>query len=146
MLVAAVTTVADTSAWIAAHIPSRYDEHLAGTSNVFTVRVTPDGCRIRMDVDSSNDFNQFRNSDRSKVFAVKGNPKAGLHFDASFGSGTLDFTKIDPQSLRIDQIDEYVASEEVRPDSFELPFLKESDARQMLDEMTSLIPACQPAP
>ena len=146
MVAAAVTTVADAATWVATHIPSRYDEQLAGTTNSFSVRVTPDGCRIRIDVDSSSDFNQLRGPDRSKVYALKGNPTTGHHFDASLGSGTIDFSAVDPDSLTVEPVDEYVASEEVDGDSFEFAFLKKDDAQAMLDEMTSLARACQPKP
>lgn len=137
-------TIPQSAAWIASHLPSRYDERLAGTTNTFMVTYAPDGCTIRVTVDSSSDFNQFRSSDRSKVYEVKGNPLVRQHFDATLGSGALDFSKIDPSTLRVDAVEEFVASEEVDADGFSFAFEREADAQQMLAEMTSLATACHP--
>lgn len=137
-------TIPQSATWIASHLPSRYDERLAGTTNTFTVSYAPDGCTIRVNVDSSSDFNQLRSSDRSKVYEVKGDPRVHQQFDASLGSGTLDFAKIDPSTLRVDTVEEYIASEEVHDDRFSFAFERESDAQQMLAAMTSLAQACHP--
>ncbi len=135
-------TVAQVSSWIAQHLPSTYGENLAGTTNTFSVRYTPEGCRIRVDVDTGSEFNQRGSSDRSKVYAVKGDARVGHHMDASFGSGVLDFTAIDPSTLRVSKIDEFIASEEVDPGQFEFAFSNQADARAMLAEMTALAQAC----
>ncbi len=135
-------SLADTSSWIVAHLPSRYDESLAGTTNTITARYSANGCAINVKLDYSSEFNSLGRSDRSAAFSVRGNSATGHAFNGSEDGGTIDFSTVNPASLRISDATEYLGTEEVGPNSFEFTFRSESDAKAMLDAMTSFAQAC----
>ena len=135
-------SLAEVGSWIAGHLPSRYDEVLAGTTNTIAARYSASGCKIAVSFDYSTDFNSARNADRSAAWSVKGNSTHGHHFDGSDSGGTIDFALVDPSSLHIADATEYLGSEEVTPGSFEFTFRNEADAKAMLDAMTAFAKAC----
>ncbi len=138
----AAPSLADASAWIAAHLPSRYDENLAGTTNTIDAHYSAKGCDITVTLGFSWQFNSLRDSDRSAAFSVRGNAAAGHHFDVSDDGGTIDFSIVDPSSLRISDATEYLGTEQITPGSFEFTFRNEADAKAMLDAMASFTRAC----
>ena len=132
----------DAGSWIAAHLPSRYDENLAGTTNTLVARYGARGCAITVAVNYSSDFNNLRGNDRSAAFSVRGNSVKGSAFNGSEDGGTIDFSIVNPSSLRISDATEYLGTVEVGANSFEFTFRNESDAKAMLDAMTSFAQAC----
>ena len=135
-------SVSDQGSWIAAHLPSRYDENLAGTTNTISARYSAKGCAITVAFDYSSDFNNLGRSDRSAAFSVRGNAVRGQFFNGSENGGTIDFSIVNPPSLHIADATEYLGTEEVGQASFEFTFRSESDAKAMLDAMTSFVQAC----
>ncbi len=138
-------SLAATGSWIAGHLPSQYDEILAGTTNTITARYSASGCTISVAFDYSSQFNDSHNSDRSHAFSVKGNAASGHHFDGSENAGTIDFSLVNPSSLRISDATAYLGTEEVTPGSFDFTFRNEADAKAMLDAMTSFASGCASA-
>lgn len=128
--------------WIAEHLPSRYNENLAGTTNTIDARYTPNGCTIGVALDFSWQFNSLGSPDRSKAFSVRGNAARGHHFNASDDGGTIDFSMVDPSSLHISDAVGYLGTEQVSPDSFEFTFASQTDAQAMIGAMTSFAQAC----
>lgn len=128
--------------WIAQHLPSRYDENLAGTTNTIVAHYTPNGCTIAVALDFSWQFNSLGNPDRSKAFSVRGSVVRGHHFNTSDNGGTIDFSMVDPLSLHVADAVGYLGNEQVNPDSFEFTFQNEADAKAMLDAMTTFVNGC----
>jgi hypothetical protein len=135
-------SLSDTASWIAGHLPSSYDENLAGTTNTITARYSAKACAITVTLDYSTQFNNLRGSDRSAAFSLRGNSLKGSAFNGSEDGGTIDFSIVNPSSLRISDRNEYLGTVEVSADSFEFTFRNESDAKAMLDAMTSFTQAC----
>ncbi len=136
-----------TAAWIAAHLPPRYDEILGGTTNTFTVTYTADGCALHVSVAPSWNFNTAGSDDHSSAYSVKGDTLIGKRLQTGDGGdGTIDFALIDPQSLRVSRVDEFLGTERVKPTGFEFTYRNENDAKQMLAAMESVVKQCASAP
>ncbi len=137
-----VPSLTDAASWIAAHLPSRYDENLAGTTNTIAARYAASGCTITVSLDFSWQFNNLGRSDRSPAYTVRGNVVRGHHFEASDNGGTIDFSIVDAASLHVSDATEYLGTEEVSPGSFEFTYPSETDAKAMLDAMASFAQSC----
>ncbi|MBV8637330.1 MAG: hypothetical protein JO322_04545 [Candidatus Eremiobacteraeota bacterium] len=135
-------SLADQASWIAAHLPARYDENLAGTTNNIVARYSASGCKIIVALDFSWQFNSLGKSDRSAAYTVRGSVLSGHHFDASDNGGTIDFSIVSPASLHVADATEYLGTEQVTEGGFEFTFANETDAKAMLGAMTSFAQDC----
>lgn len=139
----AVDTV--TIAWVVQHLPSHYDEVLGGSTNTFTANYQPQSsCAIRVTVVPSWSFNNARGDDHSRAYSVKGDTRIGKRLDAPDDGDTavLDFTKIDPSSLRVSNVDAFLGTEHVHTTGFEFTYSNENDAKQMLSAMQAMTQEC----
>lgn len=135
-------TVQAASAWIAAHLPPRYDERLSGTTNTFTATYVPNGCTLRVSVQTGWRFNSLGGSDRASAYSVKGDTRSGRTLTVNDDGATLDFAAIDPSSTRVSRVDQYMGTLRVRAHRFTFTFPTQAQAHAMLAEMNALIAAC----